>query len=225
MHWYYHQPVFAADSAPELPREFMTHGAWSGHRRFAYDLVRFARPRTIVELGTLYGTSFFTFCQAVKDGQLAARCFAVDTWKGDPHVGSYDDVVYQAVQAVTAREFPQIGTLVRSDFDGAVNLFADGSIDVLHIDGYHTYEAVHHDYTTWYPKLAENGIVLFHDTAVRLWDFGVYRLWEELVEHPHITFPHSNGLGVLFPKGCPANWLPLIENKDAFVANYAAGQV
>lgn len=128
MHWYYHQPVFAADSAPELPREFMTHGAWSGHRRFAYDLVRFARPRTIVELGTLYGTSFFTFCQAVKDGQLAARCFAVDTWKGDPHVGSYDDVVYQAVQAVTAREFPQIGTLVRSDFDGAVNLFADGSI-------------------------------------------------------------------------------------------------
>jgi hypothetical protein len=50
-------------------------------------------------------------------------------------------------------------------------------------------------------------------------------LWEELVEHPHITFPHSNGLGVLFPKGCPANWLPLIENKDAFVANYAAGQV
>lgn len=105
MEWHYHQPVFASDSALELPQLFMTNGAWSGHRRFAYDLVRFARPRTIVELGALYGTSFFAFCQAVKDGQLNSRCFAIDSWRGDPHVGIYNDSVFHAVQAVTAREF------------------------------------------------------------------------------------------------------------------------
>ncbi|CAH8772497.1 class I SAM-dependent methyltransferase [Paenibacillus dendritiformis] len=224
MDWHYHQPVFASDSAPELPQLFMTQGAWSGHRRFAYDLVRFARPRIIVELGTLYGTSFFAFCQAVKDGQLNSHCFAIDSWRGDPHVGVYNDSVFHAVQAVTDREFPNIGVLVRSDFNGAAKYFADGYIDILHIDGYHTYEAVCNDYINWLPKLARNGIVLFHDIAIRMGDFGVYRLWEELQIHPRITFTHSCGLGVLFPKGCPAEWLPLIENQGALVANYGAGQ-
>ncbi|WP_163853295.1 class I SAM-dependent methyltransferase [Paenibacillus elgii] len=222
MDWEYHPVRFAADHAPELPLTYMTNGAWSGHRRFAYDLVRFAKPRLIAELGTLYGTSFFSFCQAVKDGNLPARCFAVDTWQGDMHTGYYGgDPIYEAVQSVTLREFPGIGYLVRSHFDQALAGFPDGSVDLLHIDGYHTYDAVLHDYTTWYPKLAENGIVLFHDIVVRLGDFGVYRLWEKLSGgHPSLQFPHSNGLGVLFPKGCPPAFQALLAHKDELVAHY-----
>jgi predicted O-methyltransferase YrrM len=224
MDWEFHHASFVADYAPELPHHFMTNGAWSGHRRFAYDLVRFAKPRITVELGTLYGTSFFSFCQAIRDGRLPGRCFAVDTWQGDPHVGSYDDRVYQAVQSVTLREFPMIGQLIRSDFDQALDEFQDGSIDLLHIDGYHTYEAVLHDYTTWYPKLAEHGIVLFHDIAVRLADFGVYRLWDKLRAHPHFQFSHSNGLGVLFPKGYAPSFEAVLAHKDSLVVRYDGGQ-
>ncbi|MFD9628362.1 class I SAM-dependent methyltransferase [Peribacillus muralis] len=220
MAWEFHDTPFVMDLALELPSDYLKNGAWSGHRRFVYDLVRFVKPVTIVELGTHHGTSFFSFCQAVRDAQIPTYCYAIDTWRGDPHSGYYGDHVYQAVKAVSVREFPDIGKLLRMDFDQAITLFEDNSIDLLHIDGYHTYEAAHHDYTSWYPKLKENSIVLFHDTVVRNDDFGVYRLWEELSELPHFEFPHSNGLGILFPKGVPDIFQSIMNNKDTIIQYY-----
>ncbi|MEK3759472.1 class I SAM-dependent methyltransferase [Paenibacillus sp. FSL P4-0338] len=96
-----------------------------------------------------------------------------------------------------------MASLLRMTFDEAVGTFEDNSIDLLHIDGLHTYEAIKHDYECWLPKLADNSVVLFHDITVRMDDFGVYQLWEELQEiHPAAQFEHSHGLGILMPKGC-----------------------
>ena len=89
--------------------------------------------------------------------------------------------------------------LIRKTFDEAVLGFKDDSIDILHIDGLHTYEAVKHDFETWLPKVNQNGIVLFHDIKVGEDDFGVYKLWEELKKkYATIEFFQSFGLGVLF---------------------------
>lgn len=81
-------------------------------------------------------------------------------------------------------------------------MFPLGSVQLLHIDGFHSYEAVAHDYTTWLPVLADYGIVLFHDIAIQAYGFGVWRWWEEVSSlHPSLEFSHSGGLGILFPKG------------------------
>jgi hypothetical protein len=192
MKWEYFQPNF----------EFYdgTSGAWWGHVYFVYDLVRNIKPAKIVELGTCRGNSFFSMCQAVKDGNIETELHAVDTWKGEKHIGFYDESVCEKVQYKKHEFFSDLRIILhRKFFDEALCDFDDKSIDLLHIDGLHTYEAVQHDFETWLPKVKNQGVILFHDIHEKREDFGVYQLWSELKkEYKTFEFYHSHGLGVLF---------------------------
>src|SRR5260221_10171290 len=96
-------------------------------------------------------------------------------------------------------------------FDEALQRFADGSVDLVHIDGYHTYEPVRGDFEKWYPKVKPGGIVLFHDVAAPLQDFGPGRFWAEISrEHETSAFPHGFCLVVL-RKPLPTGAAPLIH--------------
>lgn len=166
---------------------------------FACWLIQNLKPKIFVELGTHHGDSYFTFCQAISESGLKTKCFAVDSWAGDMHTRSYGDDVYSKVKAFNDDNFLSISILEKRLFDDAVQLFEDRSIDLLHIDGLHTYEAVKNDFYTWLPKMAPGGVILFHDTQVFRDDFGVHRLWNELTQdyRNSINFEHCNGLGVL----------------------------
>lgn len=195
------------------PARISSPFGWAGHIPFAMLLMELARPRLLVELGTHSGNSFNAFCQAVDFLELPTHCFAVDTWEGDPHAGAYGDGVFLSLQAHINSHYGRFVTLLKMTFDAAKSHFEDASIDILHIDGLHTYEAVRHDFENWLPKLSEQAVVLFHDTHVRQGDFGVWRLWDELKkDYPWIEFPHSNGLGVLFVgTSIPSLLRPLID--------------
>ena len=172
--------------------------AWSEHVPFAFWLVDVLRPMTVVELGTHVGVSYSGFCQAVKTLGLQTRCYAVDTWKGDEHAGFYDEGHYEEFADFHNSRYGAFSRLIRSTFDEALPHFDEGSIDLLHIDGLHTYEAIRHDFLSWLPKLVPKAVVLFHDTNVRERDFGVFRLWEAVsAGKHHFNFLHGHGLGVL----------------------------
>jgi len=179
------------------PRSLQQPNAWVGHMPFAYWLIETLRPAVFVELGTHTGNSYFSFCQSISENKTGTQAYAVDTWKGDGHAGFYDESVFKSVE-LTNQDYEPFSTLLRSTFDDASEYFENKSIDLLHIDGFHTYEAVKHDFETWLPKMSDNGVILFHDTNVKRENFGVHHLWGELSQkHNTLEFFHSNGLGIL----------------------------
>nr|WP_243848958.1 class I SAM-dependent methyltransferase [Xanthomonas sp. CFBP 8151] len=172
--------------------------AWLGHIPFAGWLIEVMRPGILVELGTHRGASYLAFCQAIQRCAVQTKCYAVDTWEGDDHAGEYSEEVFFTLLDYHQRNYAEFSRLMRMRFEEAVGYFEDGSVDLLHIDGLHTYEAVRGDFETWQAKLSQRAVVLFHDINVRERDFGVWRYWAEMRErYPSFEFTHTHGLGVL----------------------------
>jgi hypothetical protein len=151
-----------------------------------------------VELGTHAGVSYTAFCQSVANAGFNTRCVAVDTWRGDKQSGIYGEEVYSDLKEFHDARYADFSTLLRCTFDDALACFSEGSVDILHIDGLHTYDAVRHDFDVWFPKLSNRAVILLHDTNEHQPDFDVWRLWAEISERfSCFEFLHSHGLGVL----------------------------
>jgi predicted nucleic acid-binding Zn-ribbon protein len=191
--------LLSSSIALSPPRRIVHPTSWLEHIPFAFYLVSILKPTSIVELGAHTGVSYCGFCQAVDELELVCHCHAVDTWQGDEHAGFYDSSeVLPELRQYHDPLYGKFSRLIQSTFDEALHHFPDKSIDLLHIDGAHSYDAVKHDFETWKPKVSDRGVILFHDINVRERNFGVWKLWSELKEnYPNFEFIHGHGLGVL----------------------------
>ncbi len=186
-------------AAQFIPKHMVFPNSWVGHIPFGAWLITGMQPQIFVELGTHTGNSYLGFCQAVYESGQKIRCYAVDHWRGDEHASFYANKAYDELREYHDPLYSSFSELIRSSFDEALSRFEDGSIDLLHIDGLHTYEAVKHDFESWLPKVAPDGVILFHDICVHKEEFGVWKLWDELCTQykKNMSFQHSSGLGVL----------------------------
>jgi hypothetical protein len=194
--------IYLPPSLRSFTPRHMCFSTWTDHMPFGYDLVAELRPAITVELGTQGGLSFFAFCQALKEHHIDGVAYAVDTWEGEAHAGQYSEDVFASVRDHAREHYAGQTYLMRMLFEEALKHFDNDSIDLLHIDGLHTYEAVSEDFRNWYPKVKPGGIILFHDVYARVMDFGVWKFWQEIAsQYDSFEFKHGFGLGVLQKPG------------------------
>jgi len=166
--------------------------AWTGHRQFAEWLVDTMRPKQIVDLGVDYGYSTFVFAIAARDIP-GGTVTGIDLFQGDPQTG-IRDTYNQVLSWKNDLNLTNL-ELIQGDFYD-VSLAWEKGIDILHIDGYHSYEAVSQDFSNWSRFVNANGIVLFHDINVPFPGYQVIKFFRELTGGRRLYFLHSYGLGI-----------------------------
>ena len=164
--------------------------AWRGHHYFALWLVEELQPETIVDLGVDKGFSTFIF-----SAQNIGRVYGIDWFQKYNFLGgSIDDYIpTMRNKRKMERKFGISNvTFIKSRFSEVAEKW-EKKIDILHIDGAHSYKDVKEDYQTWRKFLNENSVILFHDTNIYE---GVTRFFGE-IDLPKYNFTHSFGLGVV----------------------------
>lgn len=162
-----------------------TPSAWLGHRDFAIWLVKQLNPKVTVDLGVDYGHS--TFMLAAPD---IGKVYGVDCFDGDEHAGFRN--TYDYVNHIKNLYKFDNTTFIKGYFDKVAETWTQ-QIDILHIDGLHTYDAVKYDYATWCKFLKDDSVILFHD--VESFKDTVGKFFNELDLYK-CQFDHSAGLGV-----------------------------
>jgi predicted O-methyltransferase YrrM len=139
-------------------------------------------PRTVLEIGTAQGGVFWLLCRlATPDATLISLDLPPDErLSGGEHVAIDLQAMKQPGQAVHAvlasSHEPDTLARVRS-------LLAGRPLDVLFIDGDHTYDGVRQDYQMYAPLVRTGGVVAFHDIVRTPWpECQVDRFWGELAQ-------------------------------------------
>jgi hypothetical protein len=203
----------SSTSSYQHPARLVSPISWVEHIPFAFYLVDLLRPSLFVELGVHSGNSFCGFCQAIDFLNSPCKAYGIDSWEGDPHAGVYCDAILAKLDRYVDRHYHHFAQLLKMTFDEGRCRFTDGSIDLLHIDGYHSYEAAKHDFSTWLPKMSNRGVVVLHDTFVRRGDFGVWKLLDELSrDYTVLNVNYGFGLAmVLVGEDVPGDLVDFVE--------------
>ena len=154
---------------------------WKDHAPFATWLVKRMQPDTIVDLGV--GPGFSTFTLAA---ECPGRIYGIDCFRDE--FAKYENVR----ELRTRLALNEKVRFIKGSFDSVVKVWHH-PIDVLHIDGQTSYEAVKHDYKMWSTFLKPKGICLLHNTGT---EPGIGRVFEE-INRPKINMERGNGLGII----------------------------
>ena len=161
----------------QLRDAFRIHSHLTTHERIA--LNRLAHGRTaICEIGSYVGASACCFGAAIeRDG--AGKIFCIDTWQNDAMSEGNRDT-YAEFRSNTAR-YAELIITMRGFSTALVEDLRTRTprLDLLFIDGDHSFAGVKADWHAYCPFLEAGSIVVFHDYG---WAEGVRRVVEEDVK-------------------------------------------
>ena len=173
-----------------------------------YGLVKSAKPRVVLEIGSARGRSTCAMGIALKENG-GGTVYAVDphdrnAWSDEASADTFE-VLSRNIRKFGLEQYVQI--LKNTSVEAARNW--DLPIDILFIDGDHTYEGVKRDWELFSRFVQPFGSVVFHDTLWELKpdpkyfrpDIGVPRFVDELRNegYPVITLARDFGVSLVQP--------------------------
>ena len=192
---------------PELD-EVDFHSGLGDSAYLLYGLARALKPAVAVEIGSARGKSASFIGTALKENG-SGKLFAIDP---HTHTDWNDENSVDTLQVMRANlKSLKIERQVEIIRDTSVNVAARWMlpIDMIFIDGDHSYEGVKRDWELFTPFVRQFGVVIFHDT---IWDLkpnptysradmGVPAFVEELRArgYPVTTLDKDFGVSIVQP--------------------------
>jgi predicted O-methyltransferase YrrM len=168
------------------------------------------RPRVVLEIGTAGGGTLFLFARAADPD---AKIISIDL-PGGPFGGGYPRWKIPLYKSFS-KEGQEIYLIRRDSHDPQTlhevkRILGGERVDLLFIDGDHTYLGVKRDFEMYSPLVREGGIIAFHDIVPGPPENvgGVPEFWNQIkakYEHLEIVRDWSQGgfgIGVLFVSSC-----------------------
>ncbi|MCC2442996.1 class I SAM-dependent methyltransferase [Bacillus cereus] len=181
--------------------------------------VKKQKPKTVVEIGTASGGLFYCLSQLADPEALMV---SID-YPGGPYGGGQDESEIQLYSSFgrANQEFAFIRdrSFHHSTKIDLKKILGDRKIDLLFIDGDHSYGGVHSDFNMYKEFVGEGGVIAFHDISSRPeswgrgYDAGVF--WNE------IKHDYENVEEIIDPNGCK---IPFLLKEEDFLA-YGIGKI
>jgi predicted O-methyltransferase YrrM len=179
-------------------------------------LLKRRRLRSIVEIGTARGGTLYVWCKVAEHDALIV---SIDL-PGGPFGGGYTVKEMKTFRRYKRKHqklfFLRLDSHKHSTVSELRQKLQGQEIDLLFIDGDHTYSGVKRDFQLYAPLVKRNGLIVFHDILYhpKIPQCKVNKFWNELKRRfPYKEFKKPKekwgwgqwgGIGVLYYRGIHA---------------------
>jgi len=159
--------------------------------------------RFVTEIGTGAGGTFYLLCKVARaDATIITLDVNMPLWR--------KRLLKSCVQPGQKATIMEADSHRKNTVRHVTELLAGNKLDLLFIDGDHTYEGVGQDFLNYSPLVRKGGWIAFHDIipdyktrygiSTKAWVGGVPRFWNQ-VKHDHDYFeivkdPDQDGFGI-----------------------------
>lgn len=181
------------------------------------EIVKRQKPKKVIEIGTARGGTLYALCQVSADD---ATIVSIDL-PGGPFGGGYSKEDIEKFKTFKkprqTLHFLRKNSHEMSTVQQVGRLLGRKSVDVLLIDGDHSYSGVKTDWDLYSPLVKDGGLICLHDIVFHQFtpECQVDRLWMEIrTQHKSEVFidPHDftwGGIGLIYHNEKPSEFLSI----------------